>query len=173
MRCPWGQGQSEFDRLFAIETDDCVVWPYGRIGEGGYGWVQYDGAGFTTHVLALTLFSGPKTNPDHQALHSCKKNKGCMNKRHLRWGTSQDNSDDMIADGHGLKGVNVPGAKLNDQSAAMIYVDTRPYEEIAFEYNTSISNVSLIKNDKRWTHVTHDLTPAKYSKGYKGPRRFQ
>lgn len=55
----------------------------------------FDGAKVGAHDLVLTVWDGPKP-PDKESCHSCD-NRPCINPLHLRWGTRQDNVDDMMA----------------------------------------------------------------------------
>ena len=84
-------------RLVTTETDDCIEWPLGRY-PSGYGRVHADGRSTYTHRQALILRGEMPTTENNVARHLCN-NKPCVNPRHLRWGTQQDNVDDRTQHG--------------------------------------------------------------------------
>lgn len=99
-----GAAAAEFGRLAALETDECVVWPFGRTA-AGYGAVVIDGKQEKVHRLALKRRLRPPS-PTARALHApliCH-NKACLNYRHLRWGTDKDNAADRDLDGGTRRG---------------------------------------------------------------------
>lgn len=75
--------------------DDCWEWIAGL--SGGYGRFSYGGYKgsnmIRSHILSYTLFTG--NPPINQVLHSCN-NRKCINPKHLRDGTPQDNADDRV-----------------------------------------------------------------------------
>lgn len=94
-----GAIQETFRRLTALETDDCIEWPYGANGFG-YGLIRLHGRDHLVHRLALER-RVPRPDDKPHALHTpviCH-NKRCLNYRHLRWGTDADNAQDRILDG--------------------------------------------------------------------------
>jgi hypothetical protein len=74
--------------------------------------------GFATHV-ALVLAGKPRPFPDAMALHSCD-NRGCMNDRHLRWGTQQENIADKVERRRCARGEAAPNAKLTIKEVRII-----------------------------------------------------
>ncbi len=83
--------------LEAIErqTDDCILWP-SPSERRGYGSVHYLGRQRPAHVVALLLAGVEQTAP--LVLHSCDVRR-CVNPRHLRWGTQQQNVQEAYARG--------------------------------------------------------------------------
>lgn len=77
--------------------DECWDWK-GSVNTSGYG--RFKAASYTTvgaHRFSLVAH----TRTDHTdllAIHSCDR-PVCVNPHHLRWGTVQDNSDDMVERG--------------------------------------------------------------------------
>lgn len=82
----------------------------------GYPCIRHCGKKKTTIArILLEMFVGPGF-PGAFALHSCDNPK-CVNPAHLRWGTRQENIDDMVSRGRHRQ--SVP-RKLNDAQVAAI-----------------------------------------------------
>jgi len=134
----------EFHRLRAIETDDCVEWPYAKA--RGYGYVLSEGRRWRTHRLALVLATDE--NPfDLDAAHGPCHNRACMNVRHLSWKTRSQNALDMNRDG------TMPRAKLIEAQVIEILSSTEPRQVLADRYGVAISTISSICTRKRWVHL--------------------
>lgn len=85
-------------------ANDCIPWPYAGTSEG-YGRINVDGTTIGAHVHVATLAHGPKPSPDHECCHSCGNGHlGCVNARHLYWGTRSDNVQDAIRHGTHFRG---------------------------------------------------------------------
>lgn len=84
-------------------------------------------------------------------LHSCDE-PTCVNPAHLSVGTHLDNAKDRNAKGRQARqrGEDQGGHKLTWEKVRAIRSDTRPYTVIGKEYGVCISNISGIKNGKRW-----------------------
>jgi hypothetical protein len=143
--------------------DDCWEWQagvydfgYGKINEGGRG------KALRAHRLSYEMANGPI--PEGLiVLHKCD-NPPCVNPRHLRLGTHQDNIADMISKGRDNRGPGVKmklgeantGSKLTEEQVREIRALCREgYTQtvIAARYGISQSGVSNIKNRKYWPHV--------------------
>lgn len=88
-----------FYEMMVKETDECIVWPYGK--SWGYGTLLIRGKNYRVHRLALEYHGGKSPKDKPLALHApviCH-NTACFNYRHLRWGNSKDNGSDMFLDG--------------------------------------------------------------------------
>src|SRR5579864_1704948 len=106
IRCPYGQGLTILKDLIATETDECVLWPYGKRANG-YGVIDYDGHICSTHIVAWALAnnqlvpSGRPAGNTKDGLvvrHSCDV-RACINPKHLLEGTQKNNLDDMTQRG--------------------------------------------------------------------------
>jgi hypothetical protein len=79
--------------------DACHVWR-GTTNGGGYGVITLSGHNVLAHRMAYAVATG-ETSHD-VVMHLCD-NPSCVNPKHLRGGTHQDNSDDMRSKGRGAK----------------------------------------------------------------------
>lgn len=130
--------------------DEC--WPWhgavgGRAGEQRP-YFQAEGKRQLAYRTVHELHHGVKLTPDQKLLHSCDNGAmpvGCCNPAHLRIGTVQDNSDDMMA--RERHGVNHHVVSAIRQLAAK----GRTHQVIADLYGMSRENVTAIVN--RRTHT--------------------
>jgi HNH endonuclease len=70
---------------------ECLEWPYGK--SEGYGMLWFNGQKIGAHVLVLGAWDAQP--PNTEVCHNCD-NRGCINPLHMRWGTRQDNVNDMM-----------------------------------------------------------------------------
>lgn len=142
-----------------FEGDDCLSWPYSR-NKAGYGTI-YQSKGKTTVVsrMVCAIVHGEPESPDLHALHSCGNGHlGCVNPRHLNWGTARENMADKV--GHGTdkikaRGVDAPSSKLNDDDVRAIRVmsQVKGNAEIAKQYGVTSASIRNILIGKTWKHV--------------------
>ncbi len=95
----YGDAQRFAREVAVAETDECIPWPFGGT-KDGYGRINVDGTTIGAHVHVTTLAHGPKPTPKHECCHSCGNGHlGCVNPRHLYWGTRSDNVQDALRHG--------------------------------------------------------------------------
>ena len=139
----------------AYSGDDCLDWPFSWRSEG-YGRLEVGGRRVRAHRYMCQLAHGAPPSPDHQAAHSCGR-RICINPRHLRWATAQENSDDKMAmNPLALTGSKHPRSRLTEQDvadirAAICHGSTQ--KEIAREFGVHPSTISLAASGKNWAHV--------------------
>lgn len=112
------------------QGDDCLPWPFWR-NNNGYGLLGHSGKSEGAHRYLLRLISG-KDGVGMEACHSCGKgHEGCVNPRHLNWGTSADNKADRIAHGTANRGERHGRTKLtNDQALKIRAMADQPGKSI-------------------------------------------
>lgn len=146
---------AEFERLAALETDECVIWPYATAGNRNYGAVSIGGRRSYTHALVLERRVGPR--PDgHVAAHGPCNAPRCMNYRHLRWATHVENNADKQRDGTIMRGAACPAAKLTDDDVRVIrrrLASGETHTRIAADFKVAQSQISAINTGRQWRHV--------------------
>lgn len=92
-----GEAQKFIDDVLRSDSQECIEYPFYR-NEYGYGWMRYNGGTLGSHVVVALRYLGPKPTPRHEVCHTCGNgHKGCVNPKHLYWGTRSDNMQDAIA----------------------------------------------------------------------------
>lgn len=131
--------------------DDCLIFPYARNAETGYGTFGYLGKIQYAHRFVCELVHGPAPTEKHYATHSCGNGQGgCANPRHLAWDTSAGNADDRVFHGRNTGGGRRKLTQaLADQIRALKGV--RSQYVIAREFNISRENVARIHRGVAWT----------------------
>lgn len=85
-------------------------------------------------------------------LHSCD-NPFCINPYHLRPGTHAENSKDMVSRRRQNKGEGLWSSKLTEEQVKEILKSSEPLSALAKSYGVSKTQISLIKQRKRWKHI--------------------
>lgn len=151
-----GTSESEFRRLAAIETDECVIWPYARAGQRRYGQVYVDRMKKYAHREALRLRI-PEPSGGAVTRHGPCNQPACMNYRHLSWGTQIDNVADMRRDGTAKIGEQNPRSVLTDdvvrQMRHLYLVDRVPQRKLAVSFGVAVMTVNRVIRGESWSHV--------------------
>ena len=146
---PWVYAHLGYD------GDDCLTWPFARNNQGR-GSVKWKRKNVLAHRLMCLLAHGPAPEGKPQATHSCGKGHlGCVNPRHLRWGSDKDNKFDMIAHGTRPWGERQGSSKLttSDVIAIRQMAAERSQSQIAAEFGVAQSTISKIYRGERWGHI--------------------
>lgn len=95
-------------------------------------------------------------------LHSCD-NPPCCNPAHLRLGTVQDNSDDMVCRERNERGSEHHQAKLTEQAVQVLETMWRSglytQAQLAEHFQVNQSQISRAINRRRWKHVDGRVPP--------------
>lgn len=142
-KAPNGAGMAFLAQAITSETDECIVWPYGKA--NGYGRIFLGHKTYPAHRYVCEKAHGAPTPPATYACHSCAV-PACVNPRHLRWGTNTDNYWDMVQ--HGNRNM-----RLNEVLVAQIKRSTLSKKALAQTYGVSVSTIKQIRSGKNWKHV--------------------
>lgn len=153
----WGAVRNWLDFVaISYQGDDCLIFPFSR-DPYGYGKVRIDGKNIGAHVYVTRRTKGEKPSPLHEARHLCGKgHDGCVNQKHLEWGTRSQNILDSVAHGTWnrprITGEQAVAAKFSDEDVAQVRAclargDTQV--SIARSLGISQSHISRIKNGAR------------------------
>jgi hypothetical protein len=133
--------------------DDCVEWPFGK-DSSGYGAVKVGRKMVGAHKVVLERYIRPGRDGEY-ALHSCNR-PACVNPRHLRWGTQEENMRDRRVAGNFAPGIH-PAAKLQVEEARRVKFDGERAAVVAAELGISTSAVRKIRRGVIWKHLTGEV----------------
>lgn len=86
---PWLRDHASHD------SDVCLIWPFSRKANSGYGHLQFEGQMLYAHRVMCEFAHGKPPSSAHEASHSCGNgNNGCVNPIHLSWKTASENHKD-------------------------------------------------------------------------------
>lgn len=146
-RCPRGEPIRWLKDRSAHEGDECLIWPYARLDDDGYG---------PSREMCRLAHGEPPT-PQHHAAHSCGKgHEGCVNPKHLRWATPLENAADMYVHGTILRGSSHPRSKLSEEDVRAIrsLIGKRSHVEIASMFGVSPMTIAAIKHRRVWAWLS-------------------
>lgn len=134
------------------DPSECWVWLGAGKGHRGRFAVQRR-LQMATHV-ALILDGKPRPSKDHFALHSdhCISTE-CVNPNHLRWGTHDENMDDMSRLGRQAKGITQWKSVLTEDNVREIRRSTESARHMAVRFGVAQSTIHRIRNRFLWKHV--------------------
>jgi len=138
--------------------DTCILWPY-SYDAYGYGSIHVgDKKIAKAHRVVLAIHQGmSELELPHRSIvtrHLCPNgpNRLCVNPRHLKFGTTRENMDDVKL--HlSQAGEKNPGSKLTEAQVIRILVDGEEPELLAKELNIKKDHVGRIRRRERWGHV--------------------
>lgn len=133
----------------AITPDPNKCWEWQRgLTTTGYGQVRYERHVMNAHRVAWILTHNEM--PDGLILHSCD-NRLCVNPRHLRVGTAQDNSDDRM-----LRNPESSSRRLKIEQVRQIRADRlngATIKSLSDQYGVHMMTISFITNYRTWKGV--------------------
>lgn len=139
------------------QSDACLIWPFGRSGDGAGRLGSKIRAGTIQSAQAprvmCALAHGDPPDPMHQAAHKCGKgHHGCVNPRHLEWKTPLENTRDKERDGTMLRGERHPAAKLTalQVRAIRILADELTVPDLVDLFGTPPRTITDIIDGKGW-----------------------
>lgn len=146
----------------ASETDECILWPFGK-DRHGYGRMSVDEKGVTVSRWVCEQVNGPPpAGKRSDARHSCGNGHlGCITKKHLQWGTRQQNCDDTVAQGRTTRGVKNASAKLTDAEVRAIRAlkGVLCERELGERFSISAAQAGNILRRKAWAWLPDEPSP--------------
>jgi|WetSurMetagenome_2_1015567.scaffolds.fasta_scaffold22046_2 hypothetical protein len=138
-----------------VKTTGCWLWS-GSKNKQGYGTVKRRGRLLLAHRIAFEL--SRDREPVGLVLHSCD-NASCVRPDHLREGSHQDNSDDMVLRGriNDRRGELGTKHKLRPDDVRRIrssLADGVAIALLAKQYHVCESTISHIRTGRTWSVVT-------------------
>lgn len=164
-----GDGERFLRNHVKWSGDDCLLYPFGK-SMYGYGICSVGGTKGPASRHMCRLAHGEPPFEDAHAAHACG-NRACVNPRHLRWATAEENAADKEIHGTLLRGSEVGNSRLTAEQAIAIYSDDRPVSEIAKEHSCTTGHVWTIKRGITWAHATGHKEGDKPRKGKVSPSR--
>ena len=138
---------SWIEKFSKVDSDECTIWPFGR---DTYGYAMLGSV--RVHRVVCEQANG-KPKDGAVARHTCGNGHlGCINRRHLVWGSRKDNQQDMVSHGRSLRGRRARSNVLSSDDVRRIRAldGTASHSEIAEQFGVSRSNVSAILAKKSW-----------------------
>lgn len=125
--------------------DEHILWT-GAKDTWGYGQLIWYDKLWRAHRLAYVCYNGPI--PDGMLImHTCDI-PACINPKHLKLGTQQENTADKIRKGRFYKNT------LDENSVRHIRSSTESNYSLAKKYSVNESTITRIKHGVTWKHVT-------------------
>jgi len=159
-RARWGEGLGFFRAVLTVDSDSCIVWPYGT--SQGYpemNIVDADGRRrpVSVHVMVCEAVHGERP-PGTEVAHGECHDRRCVNPKHLRWATHNDNCLDRARDGTENVGERNGRHKLTEAEVREIrqlwgsggYWTQRELGEM---FGVGRHAIGKIVKHRRWRHV--------------------
>lgn len=137
----------------AIETDsrDCLLWPYATTPQG-YGSLRVNKKTTAPHRVVAKIVYGPAKQKRMEVAHSCG-NKLCVNPKHLRWATREENQADRVIHGTSNRGERQWKSKLTREDVLRIRNLSRQgmsSYKICETFSVASKTIRDIVSKKRW-----------------------
>lgn len=101
-----------------FSSEECLTWPFSR-NWAGYGQVTFGDKKVNAHRYMCILANGEES--DLYALHSCGNGHlGCVNPKHLYWGTQKQNEADKLRDDTHIRGERQYGSIFTEEQVLQI-----------------------------------------------------
>lgn len=148
-----GRSQEFYQKTVLLHAaDKCLIWEFKR-GDDGYGIMWRDGKNRRVHRLVCEEEHGPPPFPDALAIHSCGNGHlGCCARKHVRWGTAQDNMDDREKHGRTPRWERCAKSKLTSDQVREVrsLYPSLSQQAIADRFGVTQGAISAILNGRSW-----------------------
>lgn len=141
--------------ILSTEEENCIIWPYTRTWNG-YGQISFNGRREVASRLVCELVNGKSDKL--VCMHLCGKGHlGCVNPRHLEWGTYKQNAEMAIEHGTSTRGDRNSHAKLsveNVQAIKKAFVQGKSDSDLSKIYDVHSATISKIRKGETWRWLT-------------------
>lgn len=127
------------------QTDECILWQH-RLDKWGYPRFRKDRRNVRAHREVCRIAHGAPPTSAHVTRHACNTPR-CINPRHLKWGTRQENSDDMVRAGRSMAGRSV--RHLAQTEREVIANSPLVARLLAEQFKVSLTTIYLTKRKLR------------------------
>lgn len=149
-----GEPMAFLEAAMAAGGDECVLWPYGKYYDGGYGAIYFEGRNRCVHRVVLIKATG-EDPPGMDAAHSCNV-RACITRSHLSWKTRLANTHDKYAHGTMQRGracwKNVFSEEQVLEIVSLLGVVSQ--RKIAERYGVTQQGISDIATGRNWSWLT-------------------
>jgi hypothetical protein len=131
-------------------TDECREWPFDK-GRKGYGRLKRQNTVIRPHRMVCYWAHGKPESEDMHAAHSCN-NRACVNPRHLRWASLEDNERDKSGF-RALQGSDHWSAKLDAaavKKARGLLAEGLSRVDVADQLGVSMDAIKDIDTGRTW-----------------------
>lgn len=158
MMSPARISQSDADAFiaaaFAMDTDECVTWPWTTNKSGYATHHRTDGNHRHVHRYICKLANGSPPEGKPLATHSCGKGHlACINPKHLQWGSPKSNTDDKRKHGTWFEGERVPVSKLKVVDVIAIRSSAEHPRHLSARFGVSVTTILNIRARTTWKSV--------------------
>ena len=129
-----------------VVEDECWTLP-GRSHSRGYPDVSYQGKICKVGRLVLEVYEGPPNG--RYMIHECH-NPRCVNPKHLRWGSSQENALDKS---HAGRHHNQMLTSSDIPVIRKLFDDGESYADIGLLFGVNAETVRAVRRRISWAHI--------------------
>lgn len=144
----------------AFTGEGCLRWPFSR-DRDGYGMFGLNGDILKAHRWMCEAQNGPPPTPQHHAAHECGNGHGgCVNPRHLKWKSPQENAQDRLKHGTVRDDKGRPLRKLTHDQVKQILAlkGKKSHVELGRMFGVSDSNIRKIHRGVSWRDGMPQIT---------------
>src|SRR5262245_19951206 len=153
----WGTVQRFYREIIIPHAGkDCLIWPFSRNRQGRAQFYREGTCREVARVLCRDVHGLPPTDK-LEAAHTCGKGHlGCVNRKHIRWKTKEENEADKLIHGTLLRGARFYATKLTEQQVLDIFSlkGIISQRKLAARYNISRRSIEGIHDGQSWGWLT-------------------
>lgn len=145
-----GEGLAFLDNAVTMETDECILWPYGA--SRGYGVTYIAPKNVFAHRYICERKRGAPPFRQAQAAHKCG-NRICVNWRHIRWASAKENTHDKYEHGRMPMGEKVGLSKLDAEKVGYIRSSSESTTELSRRFGVNKTTIASVRKRRTWQHL--------------------